>query len=372
MKQGFEKDLQGFSSIAKEEQGGFRVSKDVEKFQHVLDWYLKKATERQRTYPGYQERIYELQKEKQDIMSRLDNWLSCIDNPECKPEQEDNTRKTTYDSQKGLFGYILEDGRELEATFGEIMTDMEWGILYSLDKESVPRDMLKKYLVERTKHDLKKLLDSQIITSETGRMDIKDKWISDTYKKVGEMLESSDKTTRPGFIAESMVKNILRKMQYDINVDFEIIDADVHQDIEQKIDLVIHRTNKNRGVEVTVEDGRYDIGIQFTTNINPEVTAKKKSQIEKAKRKITSEWHIDDLVLVSFPLGTTSKVFQQWNQDGQPAGGPDRYLDRVSAKKLFHKLMVDVFPQDQIDKYWSEFENYFTSKSDDTKENLDK
>ena len=55
-----------------------------------------------------------------------------------------------------------------------------------------------------------------------------------------------------GIIAEKMVKNFLKKLSMDTDADFEIIDADVYQDVEQKVDFIIHRKNKdkNKGAKV--------------------------------------------------------------------------------------------------------------------------
>lgn len=361
MRPRFEKDLSSFNVLAKEESAGFDAPEDIEKFGQVLDWYLNQAAEKQGTSVEDQRRIYELQKQKQEIMFRLKEWLSCLDDANCDIEKEPGSRNAYYDAKKKVFIYDVQDNPEKEATFGEIMTDIDWGVLYALDKKTLPRNLFKQYLLQRTKNDLRQLLNKQIIISETRGSAARSKR-REAYISYQEGLESGSRYEHGGCIAEDMVKNILRKFAYDSDVDFEIIETDIFQDIEQKIDFIIHFINKNRGVKVFDEDKLKDIGVQFTTNMSDETLKHKEFQVGEAKKHITPEWHIDDLVLVVFPLKISNNLFRKWIESGRSAGGPDKYMNRRDAEKLFQSLMQNMISQDKIKDYWLQFKDYFSEK----------
>lgn len=356
MRPRFEKDLSAYSHLAKQEGGGFENSEELANFEQVLTWHLNEAVQRQGTTVEVQNKIYEIQKKKQQIMKRLQDWLSCLDDSQCVFEKDKGSRDANFNPELNVFLYRTKSGEIKQATFGEIMTDLDWGVIYSLDKASTPRDIIKKYFLERTKHDLRELLDLQIIESESqGNLTIPER--KEAYARYKLALESKKKDRQPGFISETIVKNILKKIAYDVGVDFEVVEGDIYQDVEQKIDFIIHHVNKNRGVEVQPDSDRTDIGIQFT--INSRAISQKERQINTAKRHMTSEWHIDDLVLVFFPLVEASKLQTQWEQQGRPAGGPDKLIKRELAEKLFKTLMRNILPEDKADEDWQKFRHFF-------------
>ncbi len=354
MRPRLERGLADFSELAKTESSG--APSEVGDFDKVLDWHLDKAARRQETSAESQRRIYEIQKEKQKIMDRLKDWLACLDDSLRDFEQEEGSRDAFYNETEKKFTYFTEIGEEREATFGEIITDIDWNVLYSLDKNTVPRNLLKQYFIQRTKNDLRQLLNQQIIISESqGEVAIPQR--REAYLRYQEALETGRSKEQTGVIAETIVRNILKKISYDSDVDFEIVETDIFQDVEQKVDFIIHFTSKNRGVGVTAQKDKKDIGIQFTTN--PEAVDKKRYQVEGAKRHITPEWHVDDLVLVVFPLGIARELVKRWQSDHRPAGGPDKYLNSGEAERLFKTLLNGLTSQDQIEKYWKNFANYF-------------
>lgn len=357
MRSNFEKDLSGFSTLAKEERKEFNMPEDVERFQRVLDRRLGQAAQLQGTSVENQRKIYEVQKEKQKIMTRLKNSLACLDDPECQFEKEEGVRMASYDRTKRTFVYKPENGQRQEATFGEIVTDLDWDVRYHLDKNTVPRNLLKEYLIERAKSSLNKLLDSQIIESEIyGNTAVPGR--KKAYQAYKEDVESGVQSERSGFIAEKVVKNMLRKMVYDGGADFKVIEADVFQDVEQKIDFIIRLVDKKRGVKVTADETRKDVGIQFT--LNYQARRHKEAQIKKSKQNMSAaKGSIDDIVLVAFPSNFARAIVEEWKKSGCPAGGPDKFLYRRTAGKLFRSLMKNLLPDDQINQYWQEFREYF-------------
>lgn len=347
------------SQLAKEDLRKAELTDaELNQLRGAVDWHLQQAALRQENNIEVQRRIFDLQKEKQIIIDRLKRWLSCLDDANCTIEKEPDSREASFHSVKKVFEYQL-DGKTREATVGEIMTDAEWNIFYHLDKKTTPRALLKKYFLERTKHELGQLLDFQIIASERASR-LVDPFKKGAYGALEMARKSNTLFQQSGFIAESMVKNMLRKLAYDVGADFDIIVGDVFQDVEQKIDFIIHKKKKFRGVSVEASDKVRDIGIQFT--INPNVREHKLEQIRRAKRNMLSREDVGEIVLVTIPLQSANALMHEWQAMGMPAGGPDKLLARRGAKYIVYELLSNIMPQEQIVEYWQKFAPYFIKK----------
>lgn len=364
MRQRFEVDLRNINEVAKDDlklEADSEKDNDEEKIKNisdVLNWHLVKIAEKQHTDVDVQREIYEIQKNKQEIMQKLKKDLSCVDDPDCNIEGENKNRTAYYDNEKNFFVYTDDNGEKWLATFGEIVTDMNWGIVYDLDKKTTSRKFLKKYLVERAKKEIFELLDSQIIKSEISGD------FSDHFKKKAYNALRYEKMTgvineRWGFISEKMVKSFLVKLSLDIDLPFTIKEADVFQDVEQKIDFIIHRKTKNRGVGVETKEDVRDIGVQFT--VNPMAREKKITQVNKSVQTLRSNnENIQDIALVIFPLNMAVDLKNAWEESGRPSGGPDRYIEKKQAQFLFKTLLKDIFNPEEISEYWEKVEKNFS------------
>jgi len=357
MRPRFEKDLKAFADVAKDEtrlKAG--PSEGLDDLAAVLNWHLEKAAERQHTNVEIQRAIYDIQKEKQQIMQHLKEQLACLDNPECQIEQMTNGRLARFDEASSAFRYADDNGREQIASFGELMTDLDWGINYNID-HTAPRLMIKKYLIERARQRLGDLLDRQIIRSEVGgdiAYDLRQK----AYTAVEEDRKSGKAKERWGFISEMIVKNFLKKLSLDKNLPFEIHEADIFQDVEQKIDFIIHRKEKLRGVNVETDEKTRDVGIQFS--VVPRLAQHKRRQVERSKQELRDEGgYIQDIALVIFPLTIANVLKGKWQEAGRPAGGPSKFLNRNVAEKLFSKLLKDIFAQEEIKGSWQTIQDSF-------------
>ncbi len=116
-----------------------------------------------------------------------------------------------------------------------------------------------------------------------------------------------------------MVKTFLKKVAIDTGVDVEVLDADVYQDVEQKIDFIIRRRAHRRLAHVE-ETHREDIGVQFTTRTDAEMFKHKGAQLSKARERADSE--VEDIVLVSVPFRDATAVYRTWEKT-KSLGGPD-------------------------------------------------
>jgi hypothetical protein len=346
MKERFRHTLETYGELAKDAMRDDLSDADVERLNRALDWHIEHESRRRDTPREAQERIVELQGEKQQIMKKLHEEIAALDNPEYQPGERADARPASYED--GEFIVRRGDGTSEQATLGEIMTDGEWGIEYALDAETVPRNIRKRYLIEEARRTLQALLDEQIIVqeSESGWMDEKKR---DTYRRIQHDAETDELPS--GIIAERMVENFLKKLMFDYDVDFSIQRADVFQDVEQKIDFIIRRVEHDRGVRV-YEDPRADrVGVQFTTSTNAETLHRKASQVERSKRRLEKRERIDDIVIVSIPLREASALYHQWKHTKR-AGGPDAIWDDATKETIFREVVKGVFSPDEIDEEW--------------------
>jgi len=265
--------------------------------------------------------------------------------PLTEDEIEPRKRWLTGDGEKQMFWQSGD--KKIAVTFGQIMADLDWYIEYQLDPQSVPYILRKQYLVERAKCRIKELLDEQITVHESDSEKL------DPFKRsayAGLLREYRGGRETRGHLAEKMVRNFLAKLATDLNLDFEIMGADAHQDVEDKIDFVIRRRQIGRGVRV--EETTENIGIQFTIDMREETEMKKRRQIEMVKRW-GSELDLQDLVLVRMDLNNlVTPAIREWEKT-RPPGGPDNFLPLEIRKEIFYQLLSQIFEPTEIQERWN-------------------
>ncbi len=329
------------NEIAKDKAKPDNTEEQRKKMDIVLDYQIEKAAERFETPEKTQATIFKLQKRKQKIMARLKEQLRQIDNPFEKEAVPEGANRVKY--QDGKLVCTTAKG-EQEITLGELLTDIEWGLNYYLDPNTVPRLIRKKYFIEQAKHEIMDLLDRQIMTNESQRESV------DELKKEGYIkMIAQENQEQSGKYAERMVKNLLKKIAIDQDLDIEISDADAYQDMELKIDFIIKRKMAARGVNVETND-EDRIGIQFTSTDAPEIVHKKERQIRQAKKKLGREEKIQDIALVSIPLRQIQAMVQDWKRDKLP-GGPDKLWNTATRAEIFGKVMKNFLAGEEIDQY---------------------
>ncbi|MBI5152966.1 MAG: hypothetical protein HZA36_00670 [Parcubacteria group bacterium] len=354
MKKSFEKNLYDLSALAKEEKQVEEEGEALERLKIVIDWHIERAAKQQNTPKEVQEHIFSIQKEKQEIIDELRSELRCLDDPACHYEKKELTRQATYDVNENVFLYWDDRRQKRTASFGDVLTDLEWGIFYQFDA-NVPRGLQRRYLLEKTKYRLQCLLDNQIIENEGVREGLKT-----AYAGLKASHENIEKVGS-GFISERIVKNIFKKLQWDNAAPYSISDADAYQDVEQKIDFILTRKEKRRRVGVETGGVLKNIGIQFTTNVHR--VERKKQQVSFSKEQLVKEDKIDDIVLVIFPIRISKILYEKWKQRGRPSGGPNQFIDRPLAEELFKSITKDVLSQEEIDSLWNSVSEKFPSNS---------
>ncbi len=355
MRPRFRETLAHYSNLSKKEEATIDPQKK-KKLGYVVDFAIEEAARKAHTEEETQREIYDIQKVKQRLMRHMHRELAKLDSDE---EHEMRGNGIRVYAENDEYFFIGPNGTETLITLGEIMTDGEWGREYALDPKSVPKRIRKQYIVERTKRNLSRALDKQIALEEQENAQLDDKK-RDTYRRILE--ETRYGVERTGLIAEKMVQNFLRKLTYDLGFDFEILSADVFQDVEQKVDFVIKRKRKTRGVKVQPEASALAVGVQFTTQVNPEVLKSKRAQIRRVKDRLpftdeetyeeSEEDEVADIILVSIPLHDLRKIFLDWQRAGAPSGGPDKLWDLSTKHQIFKSTLRGIFTPAEIDERW--------------------
>ncbi len=377
MRQRFESDLGTFNEIAKEGSKKEKSERDEDEgevdLDSVLEFHLKKIAERQHTSVDAQRKVYVLQKSKQEVMQWLKEKLRSLDDPKQEWERTEGARDLEYNEEKRRFVYSLDNGKKRTATIGQVLTDMDWGVEYNMN-DSVPRSMAKRYFVRQARKKLEELLDKQIIQNEIDS-DTTDYLKKSAYRRIGEERESGQVMERTGVLSETIIKNFLEKACIDHNLPFRIVDADVFEDVEHKIDLVIEVEDRSRGVDVEesqdakeVSVSQKNYGIQFS--INPESEVHKLGQIKRAKgliqreqagrqKNIKHRHTVDDIFLVIFPLNISRDMKENWQNTGRIAGGPSSFMYQQTAEPLLKGLLKGIFTEEKIDEFWQKIKNDF-------------
>jgi len=365
MRQGFRQALETYGDIAKDEMGltdkrqggeaadaGLAVEAEMtfqdptERLQAVLDWHLEKRAEKSASTKEAQQEIFEVQRRKQEIMKELKEDLAGLDRPD-SPERQPAADARRVSFRDGQLWWRRQDGREEPVTMGEVVTDLSWGLDYHLDRESVPRNMRKRLLIERAKSRLQGLLDLQILAEEIASSQTHPDRVK-AYEAVRERLGTGSR--QMGFIAEKMMVQLFRKLELDRGLPYQVLGADVYQDVTQKIDFIIRKTDRARGVRL--EDGGEEVknkGIQFTLNTRPVVLDRKQDQIRRSKQRLTEEDRIDDIMLVVMDMGWVIDAYRRWEKD-KPPGGPDKFLNDAVRGQIFKKTLEGMLPEDELDQ----------------------
>src|SRR3989338_11216754 len=328
MRRSFEQSLRGYEERGRKKEGYVEIARlyektkkesgvlDIGRIASMIDLRLQEEARRNVTDKETQEVILETQKYKQEIMTALHERFKAI---ERKEQQEVLKGQRLITMKEGKFVWNTEtDKGEIQVTLGELLTDQEWGVEYVLDVETIPRQIQKRFAVEQAKFQLRELLNEQIILNETGRTDTP-YYLHDIYNKLAQKTSE----TQSGFLAERGVRNFLKKMVIDYGLPVEIIDADVFQDVMEKIDFSIRSNTGHRGVEVEPgsEHQKY-LGFQFTTldpkSREPEAIErleKKRKQITDVKKRFSVDLEVDDILLITVPSRVYKKAFRNWRSE---------------------------------------------------------
>lgn len=357
MNRSFEQSINSYKEVAKDALEGDLSSKEQAELDAELASKIRRISQSRESTPEDQQRIYALQKKKQEIMLALKERIRNLDtDKELGPRN--NERRVRQEN--GVFKVRLRNGKEVPATKGEIMTDMDWGMYYHLDPKTVDRNVRKRYLIEDAKHELEELLDKQITIDEVSSAQTHE------WKRVAYEEREKSSGIATGLLAEKMVKGYLKQLSYDLDdADFDVINADAHQDVDQKMDFIVKRKRHERGVEVEETAAIERVGVQFTTNMSEETLRHKEWQLNRAWQELqrdnsikrsedatAKDDAIKDLVLVQIPPTQVREAYYAWKNNDRLPGGPQKQWDEEVKEDVFRGVMKDVLPEEEINDQW--------------------
>jgi hypothetical protein len=155
-----------------------------------------------------------------------------------------------------------------------------------------------------------------------------------------------------GWVAERLIKTFFKRIAIDYDLDIDLIETDVYEDVEHKIDFVIRRKSRARGVEVEAREEHQDLGIQFTMRNDSRMLEHKRKQIERVKeRKETEGIRVDDVLLVSMPLEDVRGLYKKWKKTNA-TGGPGELWSMQEKQEIFKRVLAGVVPDAEIEAQW--------------------
>lgn len=224
--------------------------------------------------------------------------------------------------------------------------------------DSVPRDIKKKFLHAKARRDIADLADRQIAAAEMNRRagagNLREQNMIANYRAAysAVLKERGSGDFPTGMIAEKMTRLFFEKLVIDHKMPLSVERVDVYEDVQGKIDFIVHVSKESRGVDVEAEE-RQNIGIQFTRDIRKETRDRKKGQIEKSlKHKDDRTSHVDSIVLVSIPLETTRRLYETWRSSGSPPGGPEKLWNESTREVVFRGVLKDLYSPEGVDGLW--------------------
>ena len=358
MRPSFEKNLREFSALAKDQMSA-EDSEALEKLETVIDYHLERAAKTQETTTEGQEKVFEIQKEKQRIMERLHENLRCLDDENCTPERPEGSRLVTFDEKENKFLVEMPDGSQEPATLGDILTDGDWGLVYYLDPRIVPRMAQKKFFVESAKRELRVLLDGQLMVDESAGFKTSIRNIVRARRVIksgifdfGVLKEGVIRDIR-GHIAEIAVKTFFQQLYINRLTPFRVVEADAYQDVAEKIDFIIHIEKYKRGVGVEASSKYSNVAVQFTLQKHAHG---KNTQISRVRQDLIDSGTVDSIVLIKFPMENLIEFYQHWIGNGMPPGGPFQYSPLNLRQNLFQRVLIRALKSRDTEEIWQEIE----------------
>jgi hypothetical protein len=299
--------------------------------------------------------LLDLQREKRAVMEALHARLHALDEAGSGEREKDGRSVFYEEGESGGGYYIFSKGGEekIAITRGEMLTDGMWGASY-LMTDSVPRADQKRFYLEAARREVAALLDEQIAHAEGASRLNRGSGRDEAYAAI---LERGEEGEDFGVVAEKMVKSFLKKLEIDHELPFTVLDVDVYEDVEHKVDFVIRIAAHRRGVGVATGEDIHDIGVQFTTSVSAKTLEKKERQLERAQFNLKHEGtsRLEDIVLVSIPLRQTAAVYEAWKgtkANRRAPGGPDKLWDKKTKEKVFKGVLAGLPLGTNIDKLW--------------------
>lgn len=296
-------------------------------------------------------------KKKKKQTKQEDIFMELPDNPKTR---EIDLVEDVRD--KFFFQYTDSQGNKINATIGDLISDIEWCNYYNLNHQIKSQgrqvnysNARKQYLNAVYQAKIDKFKTEKIIIQrlKIDRIDLDDHYLGQIYQQLYDDLKQGRSSEQAGFIFEKMIIGLLTKVSEDLGEKWGIAvaKAAVLVDVEFKTDIILKFLKSERGGRAVVaRENEKTKGFQLTLiDKDNSKWQRKKEQVlkirERIKRGEISE--IDDLVLLETEVGNKDVMsrYEQWQKRGQVVGGPEN-LFKVSKimeflSKIFEETDLD-------------------------------
>ncbi len=261
-------------------------------------------------------------------------------------ENKTNQNVITYDKYKKSFFL-----NQKHITVGEIVSFIKFDTDFSFHESALSSGEGKRLI--RILKD-KKISDkvSQKYGKEMSHIlkeEFKDKDLlkSKAYEEIEK--RSLENKNQFGIKAEQIFINLLESLSIDRpDLGFSVYEANPFQDVENKIDFIIERKNKRKGVgiEESKKENLKTIGIQFTT-----ATSKREhklDQISKAKNRIKGSEELDDIIYIEIDSEILRKAINDCERSNNKFTNPIKFLPESIKKQISENLFKEILSAEEI------------------------
>lgn len=242
----------------------------------------------------------------------------------------------------GSFWYKNETmEKPKKISLSTMVADLTFGIKYSLPDTASPeaKENFKKYQEEAQKYNEQLKLHwkmAKVAGDNTLHLASKKAYRAIERRLKNEVEGSFLHLSEPdslGLIGEKIVESILKKIVIEANILLEVLRANPIEDVEGKIDLILRREQKRRGIEMQSNEEVKDIGFQLiVAGPKNQNIAQKENQLKRVLKEYSERFN--DIILLRIPPTKIKEAFFNWKKDGYPPGGPSRYLTEYERRYI--------------------------------------
>jgi hypothetical protein len=267
----------------------------------------------------------------------------------------------SYNSYQKEFWIKKVNENKEKISIGDIVNAQRLGADFIFDKElekftkvsDVKNvEKLKKIVLENELQNIlhtklnKELAESLSENTEIRRENAR---ISELYKEIAENYDTKNKQL--GFWAEQIMIGVLQGLAIDrSDLGFNVLEANVVNDVSKKVDFIIERKETRRGVgvglaeeEIQEVEGK-SIGIQFT--IKKDAQEDKEKQIATVLKR--GKVGLNDIIYVELNQEILQKAVKKWEEDGKPITGPWKFLPVEIRQQVIENLLKGILSEEQI------------------------
>lgn len=291
----------------------------------------------------------EIQNKLIDAQSKVDLFEVNL-NSSLHENEEGSSDVIAYDKYKKAFfvknvagngGAVFSEAEILSSRHFSDQVSFEAGFI---DKGLNARSLLEKYKKLLVSDYEEKVFGEIIAEYQQNKESKKDALKAKAYGAILEKLKSNEDGLARGVLAEKLARGFLEEMSFrNSDLKVEILPASPYDDVEEKIDFIIKRSEKFRKVGVSSDEQEaHFFGIQLTTNKN--AISHKHEQIQKAKDKGV---HVDDLLFVFIPPEILDQAMSSWNS--KSLQGPWKFLPSQTKKEFIEVVFNGILDKNEIE-----------------------